>query len=570
MATLVAFKPGGGPEPDETGYQASHLLRIIEHQPACLMRVGIDGTLLAVNDAALKLLGVQELSQILNTPITKLMVARFHEEWELLTGRIREGSPGSLECDLTDLTGVRRSILLQAIPLLDHRDGVPSMIAVARDRSLPRRLEASLRDREVTEELGELQRELQIGVATPRPEPAPAVDHVAAAEALRAAHASELARLRQTLAEDHQLALLLKDQELRRLTERHRGDLEQATAECRRLTELLAHHDAEQGRASADRNLEVEQLRERLALEHQQALDLRDEDAQRLVDAHREELARAASRNDGLATELEQTLARHAQLAGELTEAASRHQALASELQDAKARHEVLTGELEGAKQQNLALTGELVQAKSRHEAAAVELEQATGRQATLSRELEYALAQTAGLGAQLEQANAEMENLIGQLAKTSADSRRADAVLEEREAHYHGMIADHVAARNEAEDAAVHAAERVAASQKALADLQVKFQVIEENARHLEWLAGIGRAGFEIGRELQTILEAIDARSDYLLARCAVAADERRVIEELRGDAMTAGSLVRQIAQPNVASGQGPQVVANDTGGAE
>src|ERR1700704_3211333 len=147
--------------------EALHLRRLIEQQPACLLRAGIDGLLLAVNEAGLRLLGGETLTQVLGTKLTKLIMPRQHEEWNEFAARVRDGASGSIECELMDLAGGRRAILLQGVPLIDHADGVPSMILTARDISAPRRLEAALLEREITRELDALQKELQGGLSEP-------------------------------------------------------------------------------------------------------------------------------------------------------------------------------------------------------------------------------------------------------------------------------------------------------------------------------------------------------------------------------------------------------------------
>ena len=68
--------------------EALHLRRLIEQQPACLLRAGVDGVLLAVNEAALRLLGGETLTHVLGTNLTKLIVPRQHEEWREFAARV--------------------------------------------------------------------------------------------------------------------------------------------------------------------------------------------------------------------------------------------------------------------------------------------------------------------------------------------------------------------------------------------------------------------------------------------------------------------------------------------------
>lgn len=156
--------------PSTPDTEAEHLRSLIEKQPCCLMRVGLDGLVLAANDAAQQLLGGREPRQVLNHPLTEWIIPEHHAQWHEFAARIRDSGSGSAECDLVVLEGAHCPVLLQGVRLADHRDGIESVLLVARDVSASRRLEAALQE-----------------------------------------HASA----RQTLAEEHQLALLYKEREAR-------------------------------------------------------------------------------------------------------------------------------------------------------------------------------------------------------------------------------------------------------------------------------------------------------------------------------------------------------------------
>lgn len=80
---------------------AVHLLRLIESQPSCVMRVGVDGTLLAVNDAALKLLGAPGLETVLGTSLSDRLASRSGPVWQEFVSRLQGGASSSVECALT-------------------------------------------------------------------------------------------------------------------------------------------------------------------------------------------------------------------------------------------------------------------------------------------------------------------------------------------------------------------------------------------------------------------------------------------------------------------------------------
>jgi hypothetical protein len=126
-SSIVA--PGSAPD------AAGHLLQIIERQPACLMRVDLEGRFLAVNKAALNLLRADTLAEALTTSVTERITATNGAHWTEFAQRVWNGAPGSLECSLIHESGVDQSILFHAIALPDHPDQIPSLLLTARDLS---------------------------------------------------------------------------------------------------------------------------------------------------------------------------------------------------------------------------------------------------------------------------------------------------------------------------------------------------------------------------------------------------------------------------------------------------
>ena len=125
--------------------EVERLRLLLERQPSCLMRVARDGTLLAVNAAALGLLGAPDLAAVLGTSLlTRLSGDPI--AWNDFLERVAAGA-ASLECELTEGTGTR-AVVMQAIVIERHPDGVESVLVAARDVSTARRLEISLREQE--------------------------------------------------------------------------------------------------------------------------------------------------------------------------------------------------------------------------------------------------------------------------------------------------------------------------------------------------------------------------------------------------------------------------------------
>lgn len=129
--------------------EVERLRSLLERQPSCLLRVGVAGTLRAVNEAALSFLGARGLAQVLGTSL----VERIEGEnggalWAEFATRVSTTGSGSLECEMTDLTGVQRFVIVQAATLPAHPDGEDSLLVTVRDVSTARRLQASLQEQD--------------------------------------------------------------------------------------------------------------------------------------------------------------------------------------------------------------------------------------------------------------------------------------------------------------------------------------------------------------------------------------------------------------------------------------
>jgi PAS domain-containing protein len=129
--------------------EIERLHAVLDHQPSCLLRVDFDGTLLAVNDAALNLLAAQRLVDVLDTNIRVHLHGDTADAfWLDFVDRVSKARSASAEWELVDLSGARRAVALQAVAQFDHPDGRPSLLITVRDVSAARRLEESLHEHE--------------------------------------------------------------------------------------------------------------------------------------------------------------------------------------------------------------------------------------------------------------------------------------------------------------------------------------------------------------------------------------------------------------------------------------
>ena len=195
------------PHPDADG-EVERLRLLIERQPTCLMRIGLDAIILAANDAALGPLGATELGQALGHQFTQWMLPNQRDRWLDLAQRVAENGAASIECDLLDLAGHQHAVQLQGVRQPPHPDGIDSMTVALREISGINRLEQALQDQEAAS--------LALADARGRLE-----KHAKA----RAAGSEERARLQR--------------------------ELDEARAEQARLAARLAEHEAELGREKA-------------------------------------------------------------------------------------------------------------------------------------------------------------------------------------------------------------------------------------------------------------------------------------------------------------------------------
>jgi PAS domain S-box-containing protein len=129
--------------PDSRTPTEAHLQTLIEKVPVCLTRVAQDGTLLAVNDAALVLLGGDGLAHVLGKNLSTF-VGSDQNACRRFIERIAGGERGSVEIELTNLTGNVSTLQISGTPMPGAPDGVKSALLAFRDVTEQRRLEQSL------------------------------------------------------------------------------------------------------------------------------------------------------------------------------------------------------------------------------------------------------------------------------------------------------------------------------------------------------------------------------------------------------------------------------------------
>jgi PAS domain S-box-containing protein len=289
----------------------AHLRLILESQPVCLTRIGApDGTFLAVNDAALSMLGAERLEQVLGTRLFDLIDEGQRDACREFLTRVAAGERGSIEADLTSLSGSRHNLQIHAVPHPQPVDGLPSALCTFRDITEHRRLEAAVvaNASSPADEAG-LQRLQELEAAVAEQQAARA--ELEAAAAGHQARLAEVDRTRQAaearaqeLAEQMaaQQVRLAEVEEIRREAEARRQELAEQTAARQELEVRLAEHQArstELERLVAESEARVRELSEAVTSTRELEQMLLDQQAQ-LAQAQ-EGLAAAEARAGELA-----------------------------------------------------------------------------------------------------------------------------------------------------------------------------------------------------------------------------------------------------------------------------
>jgi PAS domain-containing protein len=131
----------------DPAFEIERLRTLLDKQPCCVMRIATTGRLLAVNEAAISLLGAHGLVDVLGTMFTERLLGDGNA-WEEFVRRVSQAGSASTECEMSDLAGGQRAIIMQGVALPDHPDGDDSLLLAVRDISTSRRLQASLHEQE--------------------------------------------------------------------------------------------------------------------------------------------------------------------------------------------------------------------------------------------------------------------------------------------------------------------------------------------------------------------------------------------------------------------------------------
>jgi PAS domain S-box-containing protein len=110
----------------------SRLRRIVETMPDGLAELSADGTVLAINGAALNLVGASRPREVVGRDLCMLVVSHQRAEVRGVLERVAAGEPGSVEFELEGMDEAWHRIELRGVPLEKDSRGSRGVIAALR------------------------------------------------------------------------------------------------------------------------------------------------------------------------------------------------------------------------------------------------------------------------------------------------------------------------------------------------------------------------------------------------------------------------------------------------------
>ncbi len=123
---------------------SERLRTVVESAPVCLARVTRDGTILAMNAAAMKMVDADTSDDVLGKSLLSFVDSGGADDVRRFLDAVSAGQAGSLEFETTAIAGSARVVDTRAVPLSPDTEGRASALLVLRDATERKRLEESM------------------------------------------------------------------------------------------------------------------------------------------------------------------------------------------------------------------------------------------------------------------------------------------------------------------------------------------------------------------------------------------------------------------------------------------
>ncbi|MEH1998950.1 MAG: CHASE3 domain-containing protein [Nostoc sp.] len=125
--------------------QSENRLRaMIDAEPECINLIARDGTLLEINAYGLAIMEVESADVLIGKPVDALIVPEYRAAFAELHKSICQGNKGTLEFEIVGFKGTRRYMQTHAVPLRNESDQTFIHLALMRDITPQKQLEAQL------------------------------------------------------------------------------------------------------------------------------------------------------------------------------------------------------------------------------------------------------------------------------------------------------------------------------------------------------------------------------------------------------------------------------------------